>query len=305
MSDAPDVLGKIASLAGLYKENEAALRKSIQDLSDRLAAASSGTSLTHGTETFTLAQLGPDHVVYGHLFYDEEGIRVAHRSTEDDLADLDDPSDRCFLLMTIDECPLEWLRSLTAEDAFSKLICQFGSRIDTETVKMAAEATTILELTSDPSLCVSASFEQAAKELGYDRAMTDWKEAQSAVHTDPENAITQASTLVETACKHILGDVKKGLPADQSILPLMRATCRALRLDPAEQADPELKGLCGGLITVAQNIGTLRTKFGDAHGKGPEHHPLTTSHARLAVNAAGCVTTFIMERWHAERGKTV
>ena len=165
MSDAPDVLGQIASLAGLYKENEAALRKSIQDLSDRLAAASSGTRLTHGTETFTLAQLGPDHVVYGHLFYDEEGIRVAHRSTEDDLADLDDPSDRCFLLMTIDECPLEWLRSLTAEDAFSKLIFQIGFRIDTETVKMETEATTILELTSDPSLCVSASFEQAAKTL--------------------------------------------------------------------------------------------------------------------------------------------
>src|SRR2546430_7010019 len=53
-------------------------------------------------------------------------------------------------------------------------------------------------------------------------------------------------------------------------------------------------GVCRGLQTVATQVGTLRTHHSDAHGQPPTKPPLTSYHARLAVDAAGVLSTFLM-----------
>jgi hypothetical protein len=125
----------------------------------------------------------------------------------------------------------------------------------------------------------------------------DWKEAQSAIYINLEAAITRASSLIETICKHILHNLNVELPNKEGIQELFKAASSALDLDPSKQVNHELKDLCSGLITVVQNLGTLRNKFGIAHGKDPAYIGLSDSQARLAVNAAGVAATFIMERW--------
>ena len=52
--------------------------------------------------------------------------------------------------------------------------------------------------------------------------------------------------------------------------------------------------------TLVVGVGALRTHAGSAHGKVPGQQPITFSQARLAVNAAGVLATFLMDTLIAE-----
>jgi hypothetical protein len=197
--------------------------------------------------------------------------------------------------------PIEWLRRSVAAGKVSELIERVGAELQRHAEGMHNAAMTVQQLTATPTLAVGAAFTEVASQIGYQTVVQDWRAAAGDIVLDPPNAIARACSLTESVCKHLLADLGVDLPADQSIQPLFKATAKALGLDPAEQADPELKGLCRGLSTVAQNLGALRTNFSTAHGSGPNHTPLTTSHARLAVNAAGNISTFLMEQWQGRK----
>ena len=51
----------------------------------------------------------------------------------------------------------------------------------------------------------------------------------------------------------------------------------------------------GPCASIAQGVGTLRTKSGATHGRGLGNALLAPRHARLAVNAAATVGLFLLE----------
>jgi hypothetical protein len=48
---------------------------------------------------------------------------------------------------------------------------------------------------------------------------------------------------------------------------------------------------------VVDGIGALRTHASSAHSEGRKGYKLEARHARLAVNAAHSVATFVLETW--------
>jgi hypothetical protein len=62
------------------------------------------------------------------------------------------------------------------------------------------------------------------------------------------------------------------------------------------------KRILGGATNVVENLGSLRNKIGDAHGKGRPVAVLPR-HAQLAVNLAGTIATFLVETWLAREEK--
>ncbi len=52
--------------------------------------------------------------------------------------------------------------------------------------------------------------------------------------------------------------------------------------------------------TIVVAVGTLRTHAGTAHGRGPGDKPITFTQARLAVNAAGILATYLMDALSAD-----
>lgn len=135
-----------------------------------------------------------------------------------------------------------------------------------------------------------------------------WTKALARRATDPEGAITVARTLLETVCKHVL-DARGAPYADKDDLPkLYGAVARCLRLAPDQHREEPIKAILGGATTLVNGLGTLRNRFSDAHGDGPQGEagpPVRPSprHASLAVNAAGAMATFIVET-HLERAKS-
>jgi hypothetical protein len=66
-------------------------------------------------------------------------------------------------------------------------------------------------------------------------------------------------------------------------------------LDPQIAAD--VRTTLGGLATVIQGVGSLRTHAGDAHGRERGYARVDARIARLSIHAASTVALFLIETW--------
>lgn len=133
--------------------------------------------------------------------------------------------------------------------------------------------------------------------LSLPNVKADFERALSSIESDPAGAITSACSTLESVAKYILDGLGKPYPKDQSIQPLVSATLRELTLAPDQYSEAEIKRILGGLVNIPAGIGVLRTKYGDAHGKGTQFTQLLPRHARLAVNAASTIGLFLLETY--------
>ena len=126
-----------------------------------------------------------------------------------------------------------------------------------------------------------------------------------AADADPWLAIGTAKELVETTCKTLLRERGVSLPGKPEIPELLKATRESLRLMP-DQVPAGAKGadtvrrLLSNLGTIAQNLAELRRDYG--HGQDGRAKGLDPRHARLAVNAAVTLVTFLIETHQAKPG---
>lgn len=133
--------------------------------------------------------------------------------------------------------------------------------------------------------------------LSLPNVKADFERALSSIEADPGGAITSACSTLESVAKSILDGLGKPYPKDQSIQPLVFATLRELTLAPDQYSEAEIKRILGGLVNIPAGIGVLRTKYGDAHGRGTQFAQLLPRHARLAVNAASTIGLFLLETY--------
>lgn len=121
---------------------------------------------------------------------------------------------------------------------------------------------------------------------------------------DPHAAITAACSIIEAICKHCLETLGQQLPAPQTVAPLWRAVQPHLGLSMNQTLNDDQRQMLQGLSSVVHGIGAFRTHIGSAHGRGPSPPPISIAEARLAVNAAHTLVTFIMELWQAKLRQT-
>ena len=133
--------------------------------------------------------------------------------------------------------------------------------------------------------------------LSLPNVKADFERALSSIESDPGGSITSACSTLESVAKSILDGLGKPYPKAQSIQPLVSATLKELNLAPDQHSEDEIKRILGGLTNIAAGIGVLRTKYGDAHGRGTEFAELLPRHARLAVNAASTIGLFLIETY--------
>ncbi len=124
-----------------------------------------------------------------------------------------------------------------------------------------------------------------------------WQKAMDRRASDPDGAITMARTLLETVCKFIL-DEQEIEYLDTADLPkLYRAAAESLNLAPSQHTEPIVKQVLGGCTAVVEGLGALRSKTGDAHGRGKQAGKPKQRHAALAVNLAGSMASFVVATW--------
>lgn len=141
-----------------------------------------------------------------------------------------------------------------------------------------------------------------ATALGLDTVERDLDRILESLEKDPEDAITAACAMAESVCRSILSELECELPKDKSLSSLYKAVKSHLqlsadRVDLKSEADEDIRAILGALSTLAGNIGALRTKDGDAHGRERGRRRVDARIARLAVNASSTLSLFLLETW--------
>jgi hypothetical protein len=138
--------------------------------------------------------------------------------------------------------------------------------------------------------------------LNFDTVSRDLNRALESAQRDPESAVTSACSTVESVCRSILIELSDELPAKKDIKGLFNAVKKPLGLSPDRtDIDPQIaddvRKILGGLATVIEGIGALRTHGGDAHGRERGYARMDARIASLALNSASTVSLFLIETW--------
>lgn len=149
---------------------------------------------------------------------------------------------------------------------------------------------------------VVGSFATTAARVDFDTVSRDLDRALTSIAEDPEDAVTAACSVLESVCRSILIELKLDLPDKKDIQGLYKAVREPLGLAPdktdvAEEIATDVRTILGGLNTVVQGIGSLRTHAGDAHGRERGFRRIDSRIARLAIHSASAAAIFLIETW--------
>lgn len=129
----------------------------------------------------------------------------------------------------------------------------------------------------------------------------EFERAIATIESDPPAAVTAACSLLESLFKIYIEDENLDPPSKETIKGLWRIVAGHLGFDPRALPDDDLGRILGGLSSVIDGVGSLRTHAGSAHGRGRTRYQLEPRQARLAVHSAHTLAIFVVETWEARR----
>ena len=119
---------------------------------------------------------------------------------------------------------------------------------------------------------------------------------------DHDGAITNARSLIEAVLRD-LEDKLSGAPQeyDGNLPRLYKRVQKAIKLDPADyQEMADVQQLLRGLTTIVDGLSGMSNELADRHAG--RRRPLP-HHARLAVNAANTLCSFLVDSYRRQRGQ--
>ncbi|MEW8146816.1 MAG: abortive infection family protein [Candidatus Thiodiazotropha endolucinida] len=132
----------------------------------------------------------------------------------------------------------------------------------------------LFELIERLESCVSniavGKLSDKAQALDLDTVTRDLDRALSDAKEDPESALTSASSSLESVCRSLLIEMGEDLPKTKDLMNLYKAVRKPLGLSPEKSNFPseisnDVLKILGGLTTVVEGVGAIRTHGGDAH----------------------------------------
>lgn len=296
VAEGSDMLTGLDALVERAGHEEQALRNYLQALSDRLQTACSRADIFCASDNLQLEPCGDDESVFGYIYCNERGLMIAS-AFSGDTAHLMPGEEISYSVTSIKECPLPWLRAICRREVIEAFLTKVQERVLQRTDELRTRVVELATLALPADHSAAADFQQLAAELGFGKIGADWRTAQVKAVGDPDTAIRAACTMIESVCKHILDDKREIYAADADLGILFKSARKALGLDPDAGTEEMLQRIVGGMNSSVQGIGMLRNRASDAHGRGLGHVALKPAHAKLAVNAAGAIVTFLLERW--------
>jgi hypothetical protein len=300
--DLDEKLSQLRSAVTLVEGHDDRILADTLEWSETLAKECRRGHITFHGDDFVIEE-GPDQSddVYGHLWVSSSGISLGYRSRNEDIEDdfngisLDN---RTYRVSQPDAWPVQWLRRIVTEQRVAGLIDGLRKQAESIAEGRAAVSARVGRVNQQPSAKIEEALRAAATEFGFMRVMQDWASAQRSLYQSPESAVRAACVLVETTLKHLYANRGIALPKDKDIQSLY-ATLRG-SIPPVIAADrgasDDVMGMIRGLTSVIQHVGALRTKIGDAHGKSPEQAAGGLDEARLAVDAAGAASVYLIRK---------
>jgi hypothetical protein len=147
----------------------------------------------------------------------------------------------------------------------------------------------------------SRTLEEFIRDRDAPSVEAEFNRALSNVASNPREAVSAASNILESICKVYIEEEGLDAPAKQDLKPVWTIVRKHLGFDPSTIEDQDLQQILSGLISIVEGIGALRTHASSAHGASPKSYKLESRHARLAVHSAHTVALFILESWQKRK----
>ena len=132
--------------------------------------------------------------------------------------------------------------------------------------------------------------------LNSEAVVQNWQAVLDATHLDTADALTRATTMLESVCTAILISRNNPLPKTKSLSPLLKACVNSLGLPDLPGLAGDMKQLLGGVTSICAGAATLRSHFGTAHGAQSNFAPLDTAFGVLAKNTCAAAAIFLIDR---------
>jgi hypothetical protein len=149
----------------------------------------------------------------------------------------------------------------------------------------------------------SQTLETVLKAFDFASVNAEFSRALENVRTEPREAVSAASNILESFCKVYISENGIEAPQKQDLKSVWGVVRKHLGFDPSAVEDQDLKTVLSGLLATVEGIGALRTHASSAHGAGRTTYKLEPRHARLAIHAAHTVTLFALETWEKRKKK--
>lgn len=149
----------------------------------------------------------------------------------------------------------------------------------------------------------SRTLEQFIREQDIASIEGEFDRALANVDSNPREAVSAASNILESLCKAYIEEQGLEMPAKQDLQPIWTLVRKDLGFDPSKIEDNDLQKIVSGLISIVDGIGALRTHASSAHGAGTKSYKLEGRHARLAIHASHTVALFVLESWAKKKQK--
>jgi hypothetical protein len=147
----------------------------------------------------------------------------------------------------------------------------------------------------------SRTLEQFIQDRDIPSVSGEFDRSLSRVDSDPREAVSAASNILESICKVYIEDKGIEKPSKQDLNSVWAIVRKDLGFDPSLVEDQDLQKILSGMISVVHGIGSLRTHASSAHGVGRKSYKIEPKHARLAIHAAHTIALFVLESWERKK----
>lgn len=293
------LIEKIRSRSSSIKERRNTFISKLIELNDILAEALDGIDVWAQSGKESLEMTGPDDWIYGYLTFSEGRLEVLYRSTEDDFHDAMSqfPEEyHSYQSKSINSCSITWLEKLSTEKQINKLLSNieiYLSSIENNTIGSIESINKALDSQSEE---ISNETVEALQEANSDELIRLWLKARNSIQSDPADSITRSSSYLESVCRLILTETGTPLPNKKDMTNLIGAAVKSLDLSDDSEANNDMKQLFGGIKSIFQSVGSMRTHFGSAHGFAPGDYVPKEHYARLINDASATASTYLLRR---------
>lgn len=190
-------------------------------------------------------------------------------------------------------------------DRHQAVIDYLNARLSYDGLELQRVGSAVRLGTPGTSSSVVDALANAVVVIDFDTVRRDLDRALASAEHDPEDAVTSACSVVESVCRSVLIELGLPLPQRKDIQGLYQAVREPLGLTPDKQGVPDeiagdVRTILGGLNSVVNGVGSLRTHAGDAHGRERGYRRIDARIARLAINSASTVSLFVLETWQKQ-----
>jgi hypothetical protein len=275
-------------------ETRSEVRAGLEIIERELREGVNGLSIYVSGKRVVLGQIDEDDWEYGILNFDGQNLRVLTSTTIDDAQNYGTPYEGMMSSRHISEIKSdEKLTKLASPESINALWIAVEEKIR----EILGEAKNAARLLSEFSDVQSESIHKDLTDLMQgDYFEKQWANARLAIDTDASDSLTRTTQFLESVCRHYLE--KRGIPtgSKRTISEFINAVAEdfpPLVLPDGTDYSGDIRSLIGGVKSVAQGTGVLRTHLGTAHGGDKTAN---ADEARLSNNLAGAVAVYVLEK---------